>query len=153
MLCYFFDNRRSDGIFEYFSAALNNGRSRNSYFGHNVPDPAGMIGRICMAGRCMIQKREKSGGKFLCKKRFQKFFRENRNFLLHFEKQHDIMKKLQRGRQNKWGRSSRGRALEWHSRGSRFDPDRLHQIKDLITGSGPFLPVKAMILPVRLCCP
>ncbi len=26
-----------------------------------------------------------------------------------------------------WGRSSPGRALEWHSRGSRFDPDRLHQ--------------------------
>lgn len=25
-----------------------------------------------------------------------------------------------------WGRSSPGRALEWHSRGSRFDPDRLH---------------------------
>ncbi len=28
-----------------------------------------------------------------------------------------------------WGRSSPGRALEWHSRGSRFDPDRLH-LKD-----------------------
>jgi hypothetical protein len=27
-----------------------------------------------------------------------------------------------------WGRSSAGRALEWHSRGRRFDPDRLHQI-------------------------
>ena len=26
-----------------------------------------------------------------------------------------------------WGRSSVGRALEWHSRGRRFDPDRLHQ--------------------------
>ena len=25
------------------------------------------------------------------------------------------------------GRSSAGRALEWHSRGHRFDPDRLHQ--------------------------
>ncbi len=25
-----------------------------------------------------------------------------------------------------WGRSSAGRALEWHSRGHRFDPDRLH---------------------------
>ena len=25
-----------------------------------------------------------------------------------------------------WGRSSAGRALEWHSRGRRFDPDRLH---------------------------
>ena len=30
-----------------------------------------------------------------------------------------------------WGRSSPGRALEWHSRGSRFDPDRLHQNKAL----------------------
>ena len=26
----------------------------------------------------------------------------------------------------KWGRSSVGRALEWHSRGRRFDPVRLH---------------------------
>ena len=25
-----------------------------------------------------------------------------------------------------WGRSSVGRALEWHSRGRQFDPDRLH---------------------------
>ncbi len=25
-----------------------------------------------------------------------------------------------------WGRSSVGRALEWHSRGRRFDPVRLH---------------------------
>ena len=28
-----------------------------------------------------------------------------------------------------WGCSSLGRALEWHSRGSRFDPDHLHQEK------------------------
>ena len=27
-----------------------------------------------------------------------------------------------------WGCSSVGRALEWHSRGRRFDPDQLHQI-------------------------
>src|SRR3989304_8469011 len=26
-----------------------------------------------------------------------------------------------------WGCSSVGRALEWHSRGRRFDPDQLHQ--------------------------
>jgi hypothetical protein len=26
-----------------------------------------------------------------------------------------------------WGRSSVGRALEWHSRGQEFDPPRLHQ--------------------------
>ena len=26
-----------------------------------------------------------------------------------------------------WGRSSVGRALAWHARGRRFDPDRLHQ--------------------------
>ena len=29
-----------------------------------------------------------------------------------------------------WGRSSAGRALEWHSRGHRFDPDRLHQMAE-----------------------
>ncbi len=28
--------------------------------------------------------------------------------------------------EDKWGRSSVGRALEWHSRGRQFDPDRLH---------------------------
>ena len=28
-----------------------------------------------------------------------------------------------------WGYSSAGRALEWHSRGHRFDPDYLHQEK------------------------
>ena len=28
-----------------------------------------------------------------------------------------------------WGRSSAGRALEWHSRGREFDPHRLHQIR------------------------
>jgi|WetSurSiteA1Bulk_404760.scaffolds.fasta_scaffold02961_5 putative endonuclease len=29
--------------------------------------------------------------------------------------------------QSSWGCSSVGRALEWHSRGRRFDPDQLHQ--------------------------
>jgi hypothetical protein len=28
---------------------------------------------------------------------------------------------------NTWGYSSAGRALEWHSRGQRFDPAYLHQ--------------------------
>ena len=28
-----------------------------------------------------------------------------------------------------WGYSSAGRALEWHSRGQRFDPAYLHQRK------------------------
>ena len=31
------------------------------------------------------------------------------------------------------GRSSAGRALEWHSRGQEFDPLRLHQKKALAT--------------------
>ena len=30
-----------------------------------------------------------------------------------------------------WGYSSAGRALEWHSRGQRFDPAYLHHVKDL----------------------
>ncbi len=30
-----------------------------------------------------------------------------------------------------WGRSSAGRALEWHSRGHGFDPHRLHQKADI----------------------
>ena len=33
-------------------------------------------------------------------------------------------------RSESWGYSSAGRALEWHSRGHRFDPGYLHQ-KDL----------------------
>ena len=28
-----------------------------------------------------------------------------------------------------WGRSAVGSAFEWHSKGRRFDPDRLHQIE------------------------
>ena len=28
-----------------------------------------------------------------------------------------------------WGYSSAGRALEWHSRGQRFDPAYLHQLE------------------------
>ncbi len=31
-----------------------------------------------------------------------------------------------------WGRSSVGRALEWHSRGRGFDPLRLHQLTNLM---------------------
>ena len=31
------------------------------------------------------------------------------------------------GAADAWGRSSVGRALEWHSRGRRFDSARLHQ--------------------------
>ena len=34
---------------------------------------------------------------------------------------------------NIWGYSSAGRALEWHSRGQRFDPAYLHQAKSLET--------------------
>ena len=37
-----------------------------------------------------------------------------------------------------WGCSSVGRALEWHSRGRRFDPDQLHHLLTLI--SMPCLP-------------
>ena len=33
-----------------------------------------------------------------------------------------------------WGRSSAGRALEWHSRGRGFDPHRLHHIALQATG-------------------
>ncbi len=34
-----------------------------------------------------------------------------------------------------WGRSSVGRALEWHSRGRRFDPDRLHFVFQVLSRS------------------
>ena len=40
-----------------------------------------------------------------------------------------------------WGYSSAGRALEWHSRGQRFDPAYLHQTKkrtSAIVGGGAF---------------
>ena len=30
-----------------------------------------------------------------------------------------------------WGYSSAGRALEWHSRGQRFDPAYLHHLKEI----------------------
>ena len=35
-------------------------------------------------------------------------------------------------RPNRWGYSSAGRALEWHSRGQRFDPAYLHQMHRLV---------------------
>ena len=40
----------------------------------------------------------------------------------------------------RWGCSSLGRALEWHSRGSRFDPDHLHHKSPVLTlvGAGFF---------------
>ena len=34
---------------------------------------------------------------------------------------------------SQWGRSSLGRALEWHSRGREFDPLRLHHAKNGLT--------------------
>ena len=43
--------------------------------------------------------------------------------LLLFDVQTIITSLVYRGQ---WGRSSVGRALEWHSRGRQFDPDRLH---------------------------
>ena len=65
---------------------------------------------------------------------------------LQFPDDHAIIDKQLRVKQklqNTWGRSSPGRALEWHSRGSRFDPDRLHQEKAPegrgCAGSGAFL--------------
>jgi len=32
-----------------------------------------------------------------------------------------------------WGYSSAGRALEWHSRGQRFDPAYLHQKRKVVS--------------------
>ena len=55
-----------------------------------------------------------------------------------------------------WGRSSLGRALGWQSRGSQFDPDRLHQLGvwpslvgrldgvQEVAGSNPVIPTKYM---------
>ena len=47
--------------------------------------------------------------------------------LLLFDVQTFITSLVYRGQ---WGRSSVGRALEWHSRGRQFDPDRLHKPKN-----------------------
>ena len=61
-----------------------------------------------------------------------------------------------------WGCSSLGRALEWHSRGSRFDPDHLHHIDPVLTlvgtgflffqslQAGPFAQNKKAITPFRV---
>ena len=38
-----------------------------------------------------------------------------------------IQKLSDRAQRKIWGYSSAGRALEWHSRGQRFDPAYLHQ--------------------------
>ncbi len=57
---------------------------------------------------------------FFCDvKKFFKFFKISLDFL--FDVWYIIF--------TVWGRSSAGRALEWHSRGQEFDPLRLHQKK------------------------
>ena len=64
--------------------------------------------------------------------------RVKKNFFIFLKFMLDIFRYLwyynirsardKRGRQvNPWGYSSAGRALEWHSRGQRFDPAYLHQ--------------------------
>ena len=47
------------------------------------------------------------------------------------------------------GRSSAGRALEWHSRGHRFDPDRLHQKRQALSEACRFyfLPIHFSLFP------
>ena len=44
-----------------------------------------------------------------------------------------------------WGYSSAGRALEWHSRGQRFDPAYLHQRILKTTGFRDFFFVKIAV--------
>lgn len=70
------------------------------------------------------------GGRFLPKSnkecQFQNFSRQVARILLQFTKFCATIIKL-------WGHSSVGRALEWHSRGRRFDPDYLHQERTIRT--------------------
>ena len=48
-----------------------------------------------------------------------------------------------------WGYSSAGRALEWHSRGQRFDPAYLHQRILKTTGFRDFFFAKMAVLPLK----
>ena len=56
-----------------------------------------------------------------------KFLWINRTFLLTNHALAVIIQKLSAIAGGIWGYSSAGRALEWHSRGQRFDPAYLHQ--------------------------
>ena len=56
-----------------------------------------------------------------------KNFSKKRKKCLHFGEKSDIIPLHLRNAQKTWGYSSAGRALEWHSRGQRFDPAYLHQ--------------------------
>ncbi len=48
-----------------------------------------------------------------------------------------------------WGYSSAGRALEWHSRGQRFDPAYLHHRVLKTNGFQDFFFVKMVVLPLK----
>ena len=48
-----------------------------------------------------------------------------------------------------WGYSSAGRALEWHSRGQRFDPAYLHHLVLKTNGFQDFFFVKTVVFPLK----
>ena len=60
----------------------------------------------------------------------------------------DIIHKLTETQQI-WGYSSAGRALEWHSRGQRFDPAYLHHRVLKTIGFQDFFFVKTVVLPLK----
>ena len=63
---------------------------------------------------------------------------------MHFPKRYGIIMLVP------WGRSSAGRALEWHSRGQEFDPLRLHQKIDLRKASLFFYPSRRLGISSRV---
>ena len=62
---------------------------------------------------------------------------------------HAIIQKLSAIADAIWGYSSAGRALEWHSRGQRFDPAYLHHLVLKTIGFQDFFFVKTVVLPLK----
>ena len=79
----------------------------------------------------------------------QQFFQKSRNYLLTIPSRTAIIPKSSDANCI-WGYSSAGRALEWHSRGQRFDPAYLHQNSGKRKFSGVFLCQKFRFL--RFLC-
>ena len=60
-----------------------------------------------------------------------------------------IIQKLSGTANRIWGYSSAGRALEWHSRGQRFDPAYLHHRVLKTNGFQDFFFVKTVVFPLK----
>ena len=78
-----------------------------------------------------------------------KIFAQNSKTPLDFSPHCGIIQKLLEAANQIWGYSSAGRALEWHSRGQRFDPAYLHHLVLKTNGFQDFFFAKTAVFPLK----